>query len=241
MAEKITGSVGVEVYPDASGWATKLRAQVLKDAEKVGTEFGKIFGDAARTRIGDGIAKGVEAGARESERAAPKQGEQVAGKFADAFKARLAAALKSLPKVELDADASEAEQRLEEIRAEIKALGDAKIGVDLDAATALAKLEELQERLTELSASDADIRVRVDAGAAAAELAAFREQVRRLDGTDVEINVDVGRFASSFQSRLQEAIRSIPDVQIDGDASGARAELARIRAEMEADQAGRPH
>ena len=200
MAGSITGSVSVEVVPDAKRWASRLRAAILGDAEQIGAEFGKAFGAAASKTIGDAVAKGVEKSAREAERAAPAQGAAVGGKFAAALKARLEAALRDMPEIKLDADTDPARRELAEIRAEMKALADLKIGVDLDAATAQARLAALQERLKALSASDVDLQVRVDAGAAAAELVLFDAEVDRLDGREV-------------------------DVQVDADTSRARAEL----------------
>ena len=92
----VTGSVAVEVVPDATGWERRVRAQVLPDASKLGAEYGKLFGAAATKAIGDSVSVGVERSSRGAERKAPEQGAKVAGKFAEAFKSRLTAALKNL-------------------------------------------------------------------------------------------------------------------------------------------------
>ena len=199
MSDTVTGSVSVEVVPDATRWASRLRAAILKDADRIGAEFGKAFGEAASKTIGDAVARGVEKSANQAERAAPAQGAAVAGKFAAALKARLEAALKDLPEIEVDADTDPARRELAAIRAEMKALADAKIGVDIDAGAAQAQLAVLQERLRALSASDADVRVRVDAGAASAELVKFEAEVDRVDGREIDVQAD----ADTTRARAQ--------------------------------------
>ena len=58
MAANVTGSVAVEVVPDARNWAARVRAQILGDADRIGVEWGKSFGAAASRAIGDSIEVG---------------------------------------------------------------------------------------------------------------------------------------------------------------------------------------
>lgn len=192
---KITGSVAVEVVPDARQWATRLRAAIAKDADRIGAEFGKRLGDAAGQSIASGVGDGVDKGVREQEREAPAKGAKTGSAFASGFQKAVEAALRNLPEVTVDADTGPALREIAEIRAQMQALADAEVGVDLDAADARRQLTELQARLSRLAASDADVSVRVDAAAASASLARFSAQVDRLDGQDanVDVNVDTDR------------------------------------------------
>ena len=186
----VTGSVAVEVVPDATGWERRVRAQVLPDASKLGAEYGKLFGAAATKAIGDSVSVGVERSSRGAERKAPEQGAKVAGKFAEAFKSRLTAALKNLPEAKLGLDLTDAEFGIKRVREQLLALRDKRIGVDISTAEALAELETLRARLAVLGYTSPDVQVKIDAAAAAAELAAFQAEINKVDGRRVEVNVD---------------------------------------------------
>lgn len=193
--QKITGSVAVEVVPDARQWATRLRAAIAKDADRIGAEFGKRLGDAAGKAISDGVGDGIDKGAREQERQAPAKGARAGSAFGLGFKKAVEEALRNIADIQVDADTDPARRELAEIRSQMQALADAEIGVDLDDADARRRLAELQARLSRLAASDADINVRFDAAAASAQLARFAAQVDRLDGQEanVDVNVDTDR------------------------------------------------
>ena len=196
---KITGSTAVEVVPDARQWATRLRAAIIRDADRIGAEFGKRLGDAAGKTISDGVGDGIEKGTREQEREAPAKGARAGSAFAAGFKKAVEAALRNLPEITVDADTDPARLELARLRAQIEALSGLDIGVDLDAETARAQLAELQARLSRLAASDADVGVRVDAAAASAELARFSAQVERLDGQTADVDVDVDTAGARAQ------------------------------------------
>lgn len=51
MADAIVGSVAVDVVPSAKTWNTKLRAQLLPQADKLGQDIGKRIGDNIRDRL----------------------------------------------------------------------------------------------------------------------------------------------------------------------------------------------
>jgi hypothetical protein len=147
------------------------------------------FGADLRRQIEQSIPPEIRVRVRPDDDAAT-QGTQYAGKFADALKARLAAALRDMPKVELDADATPAQRRVQELRAQLEALGDKKIGVDIDAADAKLELDRLKAELDQLARSSPDVRIRVDAAAAVAELERFRAEVDELDGKTARVDVD---------------------------------------------------
>jgi hypothetical protein len=194
------GSVGVEVFPDGRQWASRLRAQLLPDASRVGQEFGRALGDAAQRRIADGIAKGVKDGGSSAGTDGARAGEEYGGRYATALKARLEAALRSLPDVKIDADSTDAERAIAGIRGALQELRDARIGVDLSTDEAETKLQVLAARLEDLKRDAPNIQVRTDALAASAELEKFHAQVRELNGLNPTIRPDVDTGAA--QARL---------------------------------------
>lgn len=102
------------------------------------------------------------------------------GHLSTTIRNQLAAAIRSIPDIDLDADITPAQRQLAEIRADLVALGDEEIGVDIDAATALAQLRHLETELERLSRNSPDIQVRIDSAAAIAELATIRAAVAGL-------------------------------------------------------------
>jgi hypothetical protein len=205
MSEITVGSVGVEVVPDARQFATRIRAQVLPDAARVGTDFGKTLGDAAQKRIADGIQQGVQQGARDAGTQGARAGDDYGGKFATSLKARLDAALKSLPQVKLDADSTDADRAIDGIRAHLAELRDARIGVDISADEALAQIDRLEGRLRGLAAEAPNIQVRTDTLAAVAELERVSEDVRRLNGETAHVNVDADTAAAEAKMEAFQA------------------------------------
>ena len=59
-----------------------------------------------------------------------KAGDESGGAFSDGFKKRLKAALDSLPQAKLDADSTEADRKVAELRARMEELLGKEIGVD---------------------------------------------------------------------------------------------------------------
>lgn len=103
---------------------------------------------------------------------AAKWGESAGSTFSDTFKARVDAALKSLPDAKIGVDATEADAKLAQIRADLESLSGANVGVDLSDAEATAKLDVLKAQLDELGAKNPSIKVEVNAASAELELAA---------------------------------------------------------------------
>src|SRR5215813_753093 len=127
-ADIFVGSVSVGVVPDARGWNRRLQAELVPGSDSVGKEYGQ--------RLSKGIVN--EMGRQSPEMA--KQGAKSGGAFAEGFKKRLEASLKTLPKIELDADASPADRKLQEIRARMEELSRKQIGVDISSKDAMAEL-----------------------------------------------------------------------------------------------------
>lgn len=100
-------------------------------------------------------------------------GLEVDGAFGEKLRAVVAQAQASLPEINVDADTSPARAEVQQLRAELATLADARVGIDIDAGEALAEIAAIQTRLEVLSIKHLDIDVRVDAARAAAELAAL--------------------------------------------------------------------
>lgn len=71
----------------------------------------------------------------------------------------------------------------------------------------------------------------------------FEKRLEELDGkrvsADVDVNTskaerEVGAFATKTRRQLEQALKALPDIEIDADSSDAQREVARIRSEMQA-------
>jgi hypothetical protein len=211
------GSVEVDVVPNTRGIYQRLRSQLVPEASRAGQDageaagrrFGPAMADAAGgaasvigqrigRQIGQRIAAevssslrdGVNLGGRAARPAATRQGSETGGAFARAARARIEAAMRNLPDVEIGADTTPAQAEIIRLRAQLARLADQEIGVDISSGAAMAEIERIRARLQALAASDADVQVRVDAGQAMAELAAVGAMVSALDRRDIDINVN---------------------------------------------------
>lgn len=206
------GSVEVDVVPNATGVRQRLQNQLVPAANSVGDEVGRVMGRYISAAIAASVQDGLTRGGRQAQAPATRQGSATGSTFARAFKTRLEAALANLPEIHLNANSSDAEREIANIRAQMTALKDVRIGIDISSADATAIIDRLQERLTRLSASDADVAIRVDAGAASAQLAAFQAEVNRLDGQTAHVDVDADSATSSLGGLTTAAIAFGPAI-----------------------------
>lgn len=177
MADDISvGSVSVSVVPSAEGFPERMAA-IVEAALKPATE-----------RITRSVSAALQQGFTDGGRTAAVSGERAAGAFADAFRTRVDAALRSLPSPRVGLDATELDAELADIRSRLAALSGARVGIDLSAEEATRELDALKVRLDTLAARSPDIQVRVDAATASAELATVQAQVAALDGRSVNLN-----------------------------------------------------
>ncbi|MFK0182295.1 hypothetical protein ACIQVR_40795 [Streptomyces xanthochromogenes] len=256
------GSVEVDVIPNTQGIYQRLRAGLVPAAtragEDAGSAAGRAFGPAMQAqiagigvRIGEEIGSqiaaritaairgairdGVTQGGQTARPAATKQGDETGGAFARAMKARLEAAFKSLPKIKIDANTSEADADLQALRARMEALASKRIGVDVDAATARAEIDDIEAELTRLGTAHPDVTVRADTAKARAELAAVREEIDRIsaDPTTIRLQTD-GLLGQRVRAAVAEAEAALPNINIDADTSPAQAEIASLRAQLTA-------
>jgi hypothetical protein len=122
--------------------------------------------------------------------------ERQVGQFAENLQRRISRAIESLPDIELDADASEADREIAEIRGSLAALSDKRIGVDIDTEAARARVVELQRQLAGISDKDISVGMRADIAAALAELRKASLEVDKLDGRKATVKIDIDRNLS---------------------------------------------
>ncbi|MFE9684452.1 peptidoglycan DD-metalloendopeptidase family protein [Streptomyces sp. NPDC006285] len=226
----IVGSVAVDVVPVAPTLHTRLKTIVLPIADRVGEDAGRRFGDAMSRHITVSIPQAINAGGNAARTVATRQGNDNAGLFGRAFKARLEAAFKSLPKPNVRISDVGWNADLARLRASMETLSNKVVGVDIDAATAMAELERLDGQLERLGARNPDIDVRVNIGAARAELAAMQRAVNDLDRDDVNIQVRANT-APAMAALLQlgialGAVAAIPVIPVAAAGIGAIASAA---------------
>ena len=161
------GTAFMQVFPSFQGFVSACS----DEAQKAGDVAGQIFSDTWAEVVRSGTSD-TQVGPSDSSSA--KQGESSGGKFADAFRLRIDAALKALPDVNINADSTAADLKIEEIRTRLETLRNLKIGVDISDTDALLAIGVLKVDLDELARKSPSIRVSVDAAAAIAELEAVK-------------------------------------------------------------------
>ncbi|GAP46862.1 hypothetical protein [Streptomyces azureus] len=206
MAAISVGSVEVDVVPNTRGIRAQLQRSLIPAADQVGDEVGRIIGRHISTQVAQAIRNGVTTGGRTAQAPAARQGQATGSTFARSLRTTLETALRNLPEVRLHANSTDAQREIYNIRRQLQALQDARIGIDISSADAVAAINHLQQRLQRLSASDADVAIRVDAASAATTLAAIQAQVNRLDGQTANIDVDTHSATANMRMLYQAAI-----------------------------------
>lgn len=150
--------------------------------------------------------------------------EKKLGLFERTIRARLKAAMESIPDLAFNADASPAMSRLQALRMEMQALADKRINVDIDGKDALQEMTRLRSALAALqNDKDVDVRVRADAAQAASELLAVKTLTDLIDGKNVKVKATLED--NSFASRVHKIRNALQGSGQDGQdaANGFRA------------------
>ncbi|MFE0647508.1 hypothetical protein ACFVZH_02805 [Streptomyces sp. NPDC059534] len=224
------GSVEVDVVPNTRGIYAQLRAGLVPAAtragEDAGTAAGRSFGPAMQRQVGDvglrigeeigqqiatrltaslrdSVRDGVNQAGRAARPAAARQGDETAGAFSRSLKTRLEAAFRALPKLNIDADTSEADADLQALRFRMETLAGKRIGIDIDSTEARAEIRLIEAELTRLGASHPNVQVRADTAAALAELGAVHAAIDAVDGKRARVDVDT---AGAVSAVLQLAV-----------------------------------
>jgi hypothetical protein len=241
MAEGGGASIG-DVYVDLLPRVTSESSALAK---ALGELIGRQAGAGIQDAIGKGVSDGIDKGSRQATPKATKAGVDAGGAFADGFKRRVEAALKSLPDVKIDADSSKLDRKIAAIRAELKHLGSADISDDAAQARLAAlrtQLGSVVREVQKLREEGKDIPLGLDVFKAQGELAALTKEIaaaKREAAKPVKVPVQVdepalGRFEQQFRQRVGAAVKSLPDVKITVDSSDADRKIAALRAELAA-------
>ncbi|MFE5332956.1 NlpC/P60 family protein [Embleya sp. NPDC056575] len=229
------GSVGVDVVPNAKDIYNRLAAQILPDADRVGTDAGKLIGQRIREGIRGSLTDPIRIEGKLATVQAGRAGGDAGGAFGRQMRTRLEAALRALPDIKVGANTSEADSDLQALRVRLESLRNKRIGIDIDTEAARAEAEDIEQQLRRIGAISPNVQVRVDTAAAIAELERMREQIRQatLRPWEVKLEVD-GSFGARLRAAVQAAQESLPNINIDSNTDPARARIQGLRAELDA-------
>lgn len=233
-ATDIVGTAGVDIVPVAPLFHEKLKAIVLPGADSVGTQLGQIIGNAMAVQVAKALPKAIADGAKAAKGEAVKQGSSTGGAFADSLRAKLTAAFRAMPKLDIGLNDTGVDAQLARLRAKLEDLRNKRIGIDISAADADAKIQELDDKLAILGAQSPNVRVRVDTATARAALADLRAEIAEASRSGVDIAVRVGSFRERLVAQVEAAEAGLPAINITADTDPARRELDRYRAELDA-------
>ncbi|MET9150081.1 hypothetical protein ABZX82_02180 [Streptomyces griseoflavus] len=229
------GSVEVDVLPNAQGIQSRLRAALVPAATTVGDEVGRIIGRQIVTHITPAVRDGVQGGARAARPAAARGGEQAGGAFARSLRARLEAAFRSMPRLDVRLSDTGVDADLARLRARLESLAGKTVGIDIDAATARAQAADIEERLRRIGAAHPNVAVRADTAAAIAQLQLLQQQIDEVSRDPARIRVETdGTFGQRLRAQVQAAEASLPNINLTADSSAAEVEIARLRAQLTA-------
>ncbi|MDG9701658.1 peptidoglycan DD-metalloendopeptidase family protein [Streptomyces sp. DH37] len=254
------GSVEVDVVPNTRGIYSRLRGALVPAAtragEDAGTAAGRSFSGAMRSEVGTiglsigqqigsqiaaritaeirgALRDGITQGGRAARPAATRQGNDTGGAFARSLRARLQAAFRSMPRLDVRLSDTGVDADLARLRARLETLSNKTIGVDVDAAAARAEAADIEERLRRIGAAHPNVAVRADTAAAIAQLAAMREEIDRLERDPARVRVETdGTFGQRLRAAVQQAQASLPEVNITADTTPAQIEVMRLRAQL---------
>ncbi|MFE7906498.1 hypothetical protein [Streptomyces albogriseolus] len=262
MAAISVGSVEVDVVPNTRGIYQHLRTALVPAAtragEDAGSAAGRAFGPAMQSQIGgiglrigeqigrqiaarlttavrDGLRDGVTQGGRAARPAATRQGEETGGAFARSLRARLQAAFRSMPHLDVRLSDTGVDADLARLRARLESLAGKTVGIDIDAATARAQAADIEERLRRIGAAHPNVAVRADTAAAIAQLQLLQQQIDDVSRDPARIRVETdGTFGQRLRAQVQAAEASLPNINLTADSSAAEVEIARLRAQLTA-------
>src|SRR5690606_21971303 len=243
----------VDVVPNARGIQSRLRAALVpagaRAGEEAGQAAGRAFGPAMQgaigtigTRIGeqtgrqisariaasirDGLRDGVTQGGRAARPAATRQGEETGGAFARSLRARLQAAFRSMPKLDVRLSDTGVDADLARLRARLETLAGETIGIDDDAATPPAEAADREEPLRRIGAAHPNEAVRADTASAIAQLQLLQQQIDDVSRDPARIRVETdGTFGQRLRAQVQAAEASLPNININADSSQAEVEI----------------
>lgn len=195
-----------------------------REAEKIARQV-----DEAITRA---VPQGMREGVRQASRTVQAEGRRAGDEYANAFKSgvdrRVAAVLRNLPEIQVDADTSPADRAMAQLRHDVAQVRDVRIGVDVSQEDITEELSRIERELTRFGRSGQTIQLRTDAKQAAAQVRGLREFIEA-EGKKVG-----GVFAASVRKDLDAAAKSFPEIRVTGETSQADRAVAALRSRIEA-------
>lgn len=253
----VVGRVAVDVVPVLPEFHNKLRDAVLPIADRVGAQAGRAMGErmgetlrttmaGQGTRLGDNLGRdiaramqrhissalpdAVDEGGRRARAAGARQGEETGGAFSRSLKAKLEAAFRAMPKLDIKLSDTGVDAELARVRAKLEQLSNKRIGIDISAADAEAKVKALDAQLVRLGAEHPNIQVRADTATARAALAELRAEIAAVDARDhrIHFQAETGQAQGAILALAIQiaALTAIPAVPILAAGIGAIAAAA---------------
>jgi hypothetical protein len=192
------GDVYVDIHPDASGFAARLRAACAPAAQSVGNDIGVAMGAAIQRKIAEGVRDGLKSvGAGVATAEGARLGTQFGIAFGKEAKARIEAGLKGINPPGVDVDISPALKSIDKLKTRLAALSGARVNIDVDTGSALVDLKAVDTALKRLDGRRINIGVDVDAAAAVASLTSLSTAVGTLDGRNIKLRISVAGEAAA--------------------------------------------
>lgn len=241
----VAGAVALDVEPDARGFYPRLRAQIIPEAERLGREVGARIGAPMAAHVAESVSDGVTRGARPAQASAARVGENIGAAMGRGLKARVTAALKTIPDVDIDADSSKIDRKVANIRRQLVELSQQRIGVDLDEQEALDRLQLLRNQLSQLARdvekvreAGGEIPLEVDAIQAGAQITNLKKEIQQLQREAAQqIKIEAKAEAAAAKAELAAVAaqaRAVDgqdvDIDVDVHTAGAMANLAAMGA-----------
>jgi hypothetical protein len=233
------GTAFLDVVPSFRGVqqaiARELRNMETGLGKEAGDKFGEEFGKRAQAAVDKALST---SGNQATTKAATKNANDAADAFGRVFKGRMKSILSALPEIKVDADLTPIQAKIKAIRAEIKSLSDANIGVNLSSQDAMRRAAEVEKVVDRMSRDRTiDLDIAFDSKAVLGELTTLRKVMDSvLEDVEVEIKpVLDGAAAKLVQARLEQAIGDFsvtPNLQtgeVDREVEALRMRLLELR------------
>lgn len=203
----------------------------------------KAFNDQVRDmaasadkNLAAGMAKGLQQVNKQAKSSGAQSGKDYAGAYETEARKALTKAWQNLPEPQPGVNMSNWDKKLAQVREDMKALGQQRIGIDIDHATFDQAIADFKKRLEDLRDSAAGPNKELgffNADQAAKELRAFQDFE---DEVTMRARAGGEQAGSAFNDRmaktLRDGISKIPRIVLTADSTDAERKLADLRARM---------
>ncbi len=170
-------------------------------ARRNGKDVGRAWGEGYDEEAGRGLERAMTP-TGDTRRAARSlgvdSGDQAGRSFADSLQKQISRSISRIPKIEVDANTSQADRQLQAFRARLVAIKDAHVKLEMDSSQALREMAAVQAGLVALSDQEIDIDAKVNAREAIKDIATLGA-VAAAASKDRTINFDADTGAAIAQ------------------------------------------